>query len=506
MDYLLEEVLQRQPPEVQAFLLKTSVLERLNGPLCQAVAGETGSQAILAGLEQANLFVTALDNKRYWYRYHPLFADLLRHRLRQSFALPDWMELYTRACAWYEHEGLISEAVSQALAAPAYDLAADLLEHHILEVFYRGETMLVHHWLQALPEDILRKRAILCAMYANTNGHMGLYQPQALGLSETWLQAAEQALAESAPAHEQPVPSAADITRSFIALSRAYLALWKGEAPQTVIELARKALAGLPPENEKNIDLNFQRFRSGLMNNLAISYMNIGDEEAAILAYAEAQRIGAACGDLLNMYSAIANQTFILRRHGRIREAADLCRQALSSQLAKEDKAEKSLPYIGVVYASLGLILLEWNDLEAAGPALSRSLELSRLLAAADGQLDSFIGLARLKQAQGDFTGAMDLLDQVELDTDKATILVPAMRVRLYLAQSYEQPQFLKKALAWAEGKTLLSPGSWWQATEVSYPGTGADSPTLECSPVAGHPHAGAGHPHELPGRSARGS
>ncbi len=182
MDYLLEEVLQRQPPEVQSFLLKTSVLERLNGPLCQAVAGETGSQAILAGLEQANLFVTALDNKRYWYRYHPLFADLLRHRLRQSFPQPDWMDLYTRACAWYEQEGLISEAVSQALAAPAYDLAADLLERHILAVFYRGETMLVHHWLQALPEEVLRKRALLCAMYANTNGHMGMYQLQAVGV------------------------------------------------------------------------------------------------------------------------------------------------------------------------------------------------------------------------------------------------------------------------------------------------------------------------------------
>ncbi len=157
----------------------------------------------------------------------------------------------------------------------------------------------------------------------------------------------------------------------------------------------------------------------------------------------------------------------ILRRHGRIREAADLCRQALSSQPAKEGKAEKSLPYIGVVYASLGLILLEWNDLDAAGPALTRSLELSRLMAAADGQLDSFIGLARLRQAQGDFTGAMELLDQVELDSDKATVLVPAMRVRLYLARSYEQPHFLRKALAWAEGKSLISPVLWWQVTDV---------------------------------------
>ncbi len=104
MDYLLEEVLQRQSPEVQSFLLKTSILERLNESLCRAVTGQMECQSILTDLEQANLFVTPLDSKRYWYRYHPLFADLLRHRLRQLFPPAEWMQFYKNACEWYEFE------------------------------------------------------------------------------------------------------------------------------------------------------------------------------------------------------------------------------------------------------------------------------------------------------------------------------------------------------------------------------------------------------------------
>ncbi len=180
MDYLLEEVLQRQPAKIQAFLLETSILERLNGPLCAAITGEPDSHNILDHLEQANLFVLALDNRRYWYRYHALFADLLRHRLRQLYSQPEWMEVYRRACTWYENENLIEEAVSLAFSAPAPELAAELLEKHALSVFYRGETLLVHRWLQALPEALLRKKAILCALYANTLGHAAMHQLGAL--------------------------------------------------------------------------------------------------------------------------------------------------------------------------------------------------------------------------------------------------------------------------------------------------------------------------------------
>lgn len=467
MDYLLEEVLQRQSPEVQDFLLKTSILDRLCEPLCAAVTGASGSRPMLISLEQANLFVVPLDNRRTWYRYHSLFADLLRRRLHQASTPSDWEALYRRACAWYEREGLIVEAVSQALSALDFELAAGLLERHVLTVFFRGETMLVHNWLKALPQAAIRTRPLLSAMYANTIAHAGAFQSDALSQARAWLEEAELGLAQ--PERTEPGstnPSHAALTRSFLAMSRAYLALWSGEPPQTVIALARQALAGLPPAEKGPFELNFQRLRSGLNNNLAISYTKLGDEDSASQAYAEAERIGESCGDLLNMYTAIANQGSLLRRHARLPEAAALYKKRLDAKGIDGALQENSLPYIGVIYLALGQILLEWNDLASAEAALANSLELSRLMAAGDGQLESSLSLARLMQARGEFHAAQACLDQIDRASDKAGILVPAYRVRLQLAYSQENLGSLKNAFEWAEGRVLSDLTPFWPAVE----------------------------------------
>jgi len=458
MDYLLEEVLQRQPAEIQSFLLKTSFLERLSGPLCQAVTGAPDSQATLDRLEQSNLFVSSLDNRRYWYRYHPLFADLLRHRLRQTLAPAGQLELVRQACAWYAGEGMVVEAISQAFAAGDYDLAADLLERHVLAVFFRSETMLVHRWLKALPEPVLRGRALLCAVFANTIAHSGIYQSESLRLAEHWLGAAGTALK---PERDEP------LTRSFIALSRAYLSLWRGDPPETVLDLARRALDGLPAEGTPPFDPNFLRLRSGLNNNLAISYLSLGNEEAAVRALLEAQRVGEACGDLLNWYTAASNQSRILCVHGRLPEAAALCRKVLGTTTVQAGQPERTVPYAGVLYMTLGEILLEWNELVEAEAALQKSLELSRLMAAADGQMESTVALARLRQARGDISGALALLDQVDSDSPRARIMVPAQRVRLYLADASEHSGSLREAMRWADGRTLQPVSPYWPALET---------------------------------------
>jgi LuxR family transcriptional regulator, maltose regulon positive regulatory protein len=463
MDYLLEEVLQRQPAELQSFLFKTSFLERLSGPLCQAVTGNGNSPAILANLEQANLFVTALDNRRYWYRYHPLFADLLRHRLQQSQTPCDFLELVRRACAWYEAEGLIVEAISQAFAAADYDLAADLLERHVLMIFFRSETMLVHHWLKSLPETILRQRALLCVTFANTCAHAGIFQAESLHQAERWLDAAEKALAT--PGSER---SNEALPRSFIAMSRAYLALWRRDPPQVVKDLAQRALAGLPPEDALPVDPNFQRLRSGLTNNLGISYQTLGDEEAAIRAFVEARRVGEACGDLLNWYTATANQCHILSIHGHLPEALALCRKVIGATTVNAGQPERPIPYAAVVYRTLGQILMEWNELPEAETALLKSLELSRFIAAAvEGQMESSVALARLKQARGDITAAYAVLDGIESDSPMTKAMVSTQRVRLYLADSYVHPGALKEALRWAEGHILRPVDPSWQTLET---------------------------------------
>jgi LuxR family maltose regulon positive regulatory protein len=452
VDYLLEEVLHRQSPAIQTFLLRTSILDRLCGPLCEAVTGEMNGQTILAYLEQANLFVTSLDNRRYWYRYHQLFADLLRQRLRQTLASSDWIAAYHRACAWYERQGLIVEAVSLSLAVPDVNYTADLLERHVLTIFFRGQTMLIHNWLKALPEAVLRAHPLLCAVYANTLAHTSYYQVDALHRTEDWLRAAEQALAGNQFQSDRTNSSDEHITRSFIALSYAYLALWRTEAPQKVIDLAQHALAGLPPADEAGIDPNYLRFHSGLNCNLGISYQRFGDEEAASRAFALARQIGGACGDLLNAFWGVYAQSMILRKHGRLTEASDFCQDALKSLCGTVHQPEPSIPYVGMIYVSLGQIQLEWNELDSAERLLVKGLELSRLTTGTDIPLQGSLALARLKQARGDIVGALDVLNQVEGGRGEAASLVACSRVRLWLAQGN-----LGAAVQWAKDRQFTS-------------------------------------------------
>src|SRR5713101_9139096 len=152
LDYLAEEVLQQQPEQVQTFLLETSILDRLSGPLCNAVTGQKDGQAKLEALEQANLFVIPLDNQRCWYRYHHLFAEVMRERLRQMH--PDQpSSLHRRASEWYERNGLAAEAVGHALAAGDFQRTAQLIEQIAETILTRGEAMTVLRWLEALPDE-----------------------------------------------------------------------------------------------------------------------------------------------------------------------------------------------------------------------------------------------------------------------------------------------------------------------------------------------------------------
>jgi len=165
LDYLVEEVLGRQPDDVQSFLVKTSVLERLTGPLCEAVTGQSGGQNMLERLERANLFLVPLDDERRWYRYHHLFVELLRARLQQSQpgSLP---LLHSYAAEWYERNGQVVEAVSHALAALDFERAVPLIESSAIGLLSRGETTTLLSWVRALPEEIVFDRPVLCVICA----------------------------------------------------------------------------------------------------------------------------------------------------------------------------------------------------------------------------------------------------------------------------------------------------------------------------------------------------
>jgi LuxR family maltose regulon positive regulatory protein len=447
VDYLMEEVFQHQPPHIQSFLLQTAILERLCGPLCDAVrfgyakppssSTETDSQSILEYLEQVNLFTVPLDNQRHWYRYHHLFADLLRQRLNLSEGEQVITPLYLRASQWCEHEGFIAEAVSYALGIPNPEYAADLIERHVLDLFYRSETVLVYNWLKALPDELLRARPLLCAVYANSMV-IRSYSEDDMEVAERWLQDAEKALAARSGSDTH------DEAAGFIATFRAYLARFRGDDPQEVIDLSSQALERLPRD-----DL---RFRSALAFNLGMAHLALGDQDAATSAFDRARQIGEVSGDLFNALAATCYQARAARQRGRLHEAATICQETLQSVDGQEGRP---IPFIGTVHIALGRVLLEWNDLERASHALTKGLELIKLTAAVDFQTMGCAALAQLKRAQGDVPEALSLLDQAERIWPEATAYIAAQRAWIWLTQAEDNPRYLAAAVQWAQERQL---------------------------------------------------
>ena len=285
MDYLVEEVLHQQPEHVQAFLLRTSVLDRLCGPLCEAVLLDSAvsGQAILEYLEQANLFIVPLDNERRWYRYHHLFADLLRQRLRQSVVPPknearDEDELHRRASAWYEDNGLEIEAFHHAAAAHDIERAARLIEGKGMPLHFRGVVAPVLNWLESLPPTALDAVPVLWTAYASTL----LVTGQANRVEPT-LQAAEAALHGA---------ERDDTTRDLIGRIAAIRATMAANQKQiaTIVAQSRRALEYLHPDN--------QAFRTSTTWKLGYAYHLQGDRTAAIQSYSEVVSIGQRSGNI----------------------------------------------------------------------------------------------------------------------------------------------------------------------------------------------------------------
>ena len=184
VDYLVEEVLQRQPERVRSFLLQTSVLERFSGPLCDAVTGQEDSKEMLEALERGNLFVVSLDDKRQWYRYHHLFADVLRaHSMEeQSDRLPT---LHRRAAAWFEENGMAAEAIEQARAAGDHEAVARLLSANFEEFERIGQYTSLSNWSASLPEEMVRKRPRLAIIHAKGALVSGVLQDCRLSRGES---------------------------------------------------------------------------------------------------------------------------------------------------------------------------------------------------------------------------------------------------------------------------------------------------------------------------------
>ncbi len=392
LDYLVEEVLQRQPEPVQTFLLRTSILDRLCGPLCDAVLLDASApgQETLEYLDRANLFIVPLDSERRWYRYHHLFAELLRQRRRQGAVSSGGVdEDHIRASQWCEDNALEIEAFQHAAAGHDIERADRLITGGRIPQHSRAAVTAVFAWLDALPRTVLDARPWLWVRSATVALNAG----RTTGVEEK-LHAAEDALQEA---------ELDDDTRDLIgqiAAVRATVALANYE-PESMINQAHRALEYLHPDNLPS--------RCRAIRALGYAHQLQGDRAAARQAYTEAKAIRQAPGNIHLTVSATTGLGNVQESENQLYQAAETYRYSLQL-LGDHSPSNADQEFIG-----LARILYEWNDLDAAEQYGQQSLQLARqYVGTIDRSVLSEVFLARLRLARRDVAGAAAMLAETE--------------------------------------------------------------------------------------------
>jgi LuxR family maltose regulon positive regulatory protein len=395
VDYLTEEILQRQPEPIQSFLLHTSILDQMCSPLCEAVTGKAGAQETLEHLERANLFLQPLDDERYWYRYHQLFLEMLRARLRrlEPGLIP---KLQQHASQWYEQNGWPADAIRCALAAKDFERAADLVEANAITTFWQhSEISTMLAWLDALPDEIFQRRPRLCLFHAWALLLSGQLEPV-----ESRLEDLEQYLAQRHDGETEP----AEIRglRGQAAAIRARLSRIHNDLPRS-IELCHLALKYLPPD-----DL----FLRGVISlNLGLACWQSGDITLAIKVLAETSAIHQPGGNLGTSLAAMEFLADLQAEQGRLHQAARTYQQAIEQAAGT---GARPAPIASWAYAGLGEVQRQWNDLDAAEQSIEKSLELAKLWGNTDGLAWASLHLAQLKATHNDWKEADEALSQAE--------------------------------------------------------------------------------------------
>jgi LuxR family maltose regulon positive regulatory protein len=431
MDYLMDEVFGRQPPEIQDFLLQTSILDRLSAALCDAVMGISEglrppagaasanqrnsaaripafadstfahSQAILERLERANLFVVSLDNRREWYRYHHLFADLLRYRLQRTY--PDRLPvLHRRACRWYADAGDPDEAMRHALAAPDMALAADLAEQYLLHMTGTSRIVTYLGWLQRIPDEIVRQRAYLCV--GGGWAHVLINQAQ---VAQRYARAGEAALPAYQPVFSTPEGRA--ISREEVAGNLAaicsYVERLVGDLPGAIFH-AQEALEKLPAEA--------LAVRCAVTLNLGFLRLDAGEIELARTAFFEA--FEAARRSRTNVYvanAALSQLGGIAAMRGKLREAESFFDRALHFGQDEAGLAEP-IPSSGIVHGWLVWVHCQRNEIDAAQESLNHLLQAATQLGIPETTVRAYLYHARVDLYRGEMAQAEEWLARAE--------------------------------------------------------------------------------------------
>ena len=446
VDYLAEEVLQRQSDRVQTFLLQTSILGRLSGPLCDAVTGQGGGKAMLEALDRGNLFLVPLDDRRRWYRYHHLFADVLQARLLDE--RPDQIpDLHRRASAWYQQNGEPAVAIGHAVAAGDFERAADLVELAIPAMSRTRQEATVRGWLEAIPGEVVRVRPVLSVGFAGallSGGELEGVESR-LRDAERWLDVTTGTDARSvARSAEMVVADEEEYRRlpGMIELYRAALALARGDVPGTVRHARRALEVALADDH---------LCRAGASGILGLASWASGDLEAGHSAYAECMTGLRRAGHIADTFGCAIALADIRLVQGRLGEAMRTYEQALQRV---PEQGGPVLRGTADMYVGMSGVHRERNDLHAATQQLLRSQELGEHTGLPQNRYRWRVAMARIRQAEGDLDGALDLLNEAERvylgDFFPNVRPVPALRARIWIAQGS-----LGEALGWAREQGL---------------------------------------------------
>jgi len=426
LNYLTEQVLNQQPAEIQRFLLQTAILGKLNSALCNAVTGREDGRFLLEHLFNANLFLIPLDDEGQWYRYHHLFADLLRAR-QQVLGQEETAVLHKRASQWYGQQNMPNEAIQHALAAKDFALAVELLESHAMHLIMQGYVKTVNGWVDAIPE---RWRS----------------QSPRTNLAYAWMYLLRGAYSQAAPYLAQlensfsTSPAKGETEQSIKAewlVMRSLLLNMEGKF-QEGFALADKALATVPRQDSRVLSLAY--FGLASTNQAMEKY------EPAVQAYRKAIKHGQAAENLIAEMLSVSGLAMMAFERGQLHLAYEVA-APVSDRI---ERAGALSPITTVVYGILGEIYYQWHRIEEARQQFRRALELSTLGGYKSGMISCRILLSRLAQLEGDLVAAAGevkeaaVLMQMEVP-DYVQQEAAAQQVRVYLAQ--ERPAAAQSVL-----------------------------------------------------------
>ncbi|HEX2954074.1 MAG TPA: tetratricopeptide repeat protein, partial [Bacillota bacterium] len=450
LDYLSDEVLSHLPNELLDFIEKTSILERLSAPLCNALTGRNDSQILLEKLEENNLFLTALDEDRHWYHYHKLFAEVLYNRLRRSLSEPEIASLHLYASEWFECNGLFLEAVEHAILANSWDKAVKLLEEHMENFFLSLEFGTSHRLLHALPDKIIEAQPMLCLANALT-----YLSDAAFTQVEPWLIKAENAVGfRSDEAERHPLTPEILTLFGRIDAIRSTVLYNLGDK-SGVVPLAQRAMARLPEDD--------QMVRCIVALNLGDIYADRGESEAAERSFRESIKAGKSSGNYSVAIIAMASLGWLQFRQNRLDAALTIYQEALEWATRPNGFM---LPVAGKAAVQLADILYEKNQLEKARYYAEHGILLCKQWGHQAHLIDGYVILANIFIALNHPEQALKILEDSEaIAFSERGQQLTAPRHHLRLSETKARIQLIlgrdEEVFKWAESRSLLEKNSY---------------------------------------------